>query len=95
MTAWSAKMYWPSSLLAVDKDSNTMNMLLMNVLWYLVDQLATVAKANTVAPMTPDQAFSFLEGFNAEERQEFVVGLHKGVNEHDWTDLITHRAYYP
>jgi len=86
---------WLSIFNKGSEDPEKMTQVLSAAVAALTDALSTtVAKATFLAPMTVSQAKRFVRSFNTEERNEWVVGLRKGLEGRDWTDLIIHRAYY-
>ena len=94
MNAISNDEFWPSILERATKNSEKLPQLLARVSQVLTRVLATTdAKATTREELTDSQADSFVQAFISEELKEWEAGLRKGVEKHDWKDLITHRTY--
>jgi hypothetical protein len=76
----------------LESDPSQINSFLSLILCSITDSLSTtIAKVTVLAPMTLGQAESIVQGFNSREHAEWVAGLWKGLDQRDWTDLITHR----
>jgi hypothetical protein len=55
--------------------------------------MATDAKSSVIAEPTFTDAEVFVAGFNEKEFEEWKVGVRRGVETNDWTDLMMHRTY--
>jgi hypothetical protein len=86
---------WPTILENANKNPEQMPRLSSNILVALTGVLSTTdAKDTILAEPTVSQAKSLVQRFDSKELKEWEAGLRKGVNERDWTDLITHRMYH-
>jgi hypothetical protein len=85
---WGLRIEWAKH------DASQWQELILNVFTSLMKALmATDAKSSVIAEPTFTDAEVFVAGFNEKEFEEWKVGVRRGVETNDWTDLMMHRTY--
>ena len=60
---------------------------------FLLHWQRRLQKTALSSPFLPNEAERFVEGFNPDERREWVSGIKTCLESSDLRDLITHRMY--
>jgi hypothetical protein len=85
--AWSVMLQWGNN------DFTKTNRLNRGVLIEVTQILSKTNVKNRVRPpLTPSEVDDVLARFSADESNDWITGIQKGLTDKNWADLIAHRA---
>jgi hypothetical protein len=95
MNALSTDQLWPTKLQDAIHDPDELYYLLASVLVTLTGELMmTPSKSRYRPPMlTIDIAIGEINSMKADERDQLINALRRGIEKRNWEDLIRHRTF--